>query len=80
MEISPQKKEEFTILFKEFIDSYPHTLKGLNHIRSYNQQRESGQGNYNAILEAKKSGEDICDRVLFQLLPYKDTQNNRYSK
>ncbi|MEM8722932.1 MAG: hypothetical protein AAGE84_27225 [Cyanobacteria bacterium P01_G01_bin.39] len=77
MNISSDKLKEFTVLFEEFINSYPDTPKGIKHINSYSQQRESGRRNYQAILEAKEAGEDITDRVLFQLLPYKDTKNNR---
>ena len=77
MEISLEKLEEFEILFEEFIDSYLYTAKGLKHTQSYPRQRESGQRNYQGILEAKKAGEDITDRVLLQLLPYRDTKTNR---
>lgn len=77
MNIPSDKLEEFTVLFEEFINSYPNTAKGIKHIKSYSQQRESGCRNYQAILEAKEAGEDITERVLLQLLPYRDTTNNR---
>ena len=77
MNISPDKLENFTVLFEEFINSYPNTSKGIKHIKSYSQQREAGRRNYQAILEAKEAGEDITDRVLLQLLPYKNTKKNR---
>ncbi len=77
MNISPDKLKEFTVLFEEFINSYPNTAKGIKHISFYSQQRESGRRNYQAILEAKEAGEDITERVLLQLLPYRDTKNNR---
>ncbi|MEM7593771.1 MAG: AAA family ATPase, partial [Cyanobacteria bacterium P01_A01_bin.83] len=76
MGISPDKLKNFTVLFEEFINSYPNTSKGIKHIKSYSQQRESGRRNYQAILEAKAAGEDITERVLLQLLPYRDTKNN----
>jgi len=77
MNISPDKLKDFTALFEEFVDSYPNTSKGIKHIKSYSQQRESGRRNYQAIAAEKEAGEDITDRVLLQLLPYRDTKNNR---
>ena len=76
MNISSDKLKEFTVLFEYFINSYPNTSKGIKHIKSYSQQRESGRRNYQAILEAKAAGEDITERVLLQLLPHKDTKKN----
>ena len=77
MEISLEKQREFELLFEEFVNSYPYTPKGIKHINSYSQQRESGRRNYQAIVEAKEAEEDITDKVLLQLLPHRETKNNR---
>lgn len=71
------KKKEFINLFQEFLSSYPYTSKGVNHIASYAQQRETARRNFKAITTAADSGEYITDFVLKQLLPHVDSFNNR---
>ncbi|MBO3459463.1 AAA family ATPase [Aetokthonos hydrillicola Thurmond2011] len=70
------KKEEFSKLFKEFISSYPYTPVGLRHKTSYEEQRQKGKRNFQAIVSAYESGEDITEVVLSHLLPYAATANN----
>lgn len=72
-----EKLNEFTILFKEFINSYPYTPNGLNHKAAYDKQRQQGRLNFEVILARSESGEDVTEAVLLQLLPYTDSPNNR---
>lgn len=71
-----EKNNEFIKLFKEFISSYPYTPDGLRHQKSYHEQRQKGKENFQAIVSAYESGEDISELVLLQLLPYAPTANN----
>jgi len=72
-----ENKNEFISLFKEFISSsYPYTSDGLRLQANYEEQRQKGKINFQAIVSAYKSGEDITDMVLLQLLPYAQTANN----
>jgi hypothetical protein len=75
--ISDQKRYEFNRLYREFIDGYPPTKEGRNHVLSYDRCRQEAQRNYDEILAAVERGEDVTDRVLLQLLPYSDTKANR---
>lgn len=79
MIILPRKQTEFVILFQDFISSYPYTNAGLNHIKSYNEQRQQGCRNFKAIANAAKSGEDVTESILLQLLPYDKSGNNDQS-
>ncbi|KAB8314041.1 AAA family ATPase [Tolypothrix campylonemoides VB511288] len=72
-----EKKDEFARLFQEFLNSYPYTPVGLRHIAAYEEQRQQGKRNFEAIATAADSGEDVIELVLLQLLPYPDTTNNR---
>ncbi len=68
-----EKKNEFIKLFQEFISSYPYTQAGLRHQKVYHEERKKGKENFQ---EAFKSGEDVNEKVLLQLLPYAQTANN----
>ena len=71
-----EKNNEFIKLFKDFIKSYPYTPDGLRHQKVYHEQRQKGKENFQAIVSAYESGEDISELVLLQLLPYALTANN----
>lgn len=72
-----EKRAEFIELFREFIDSYPPTPQGEDHLRHYEEEREEGRRNFEAILEAERQGEDVTDEVLMKLLPYAGSKPNR---
>lgn len=68
---------EFVKLFREFVTSYPPTPAGLRHTATYNELRQQGKRNFEAISSAFQSGEDVTEAVLLQLLPYTDSDSNR---
>ncbi|NEO32802.1 MAG: AAA domain-containing protein [Symploca sp. SIO3C6] len=70
------KNNEFIQLFKAFIGFYPYTPDGLRHRNTYHEQRHKARDNFQAIVSANKSGEDINQAVLLQLLPHAPTANN----
>ncbi|NET51484.1 MAG: ATPase, partial [Merismopedia sp. SIO2A8] len=70
------KNNEFIQLFKAFIGFYPYTPDGLRHRNTYHEQRHKARENFQAIVSANKSGEDINQAVLLQLLPHAPTANN----
>jgi hypothetical protein len=72
-----EKRAEFIELFRKFIDSYPPTPQGEDHLRHYEEEREEGRRNFEAILEAERRGEDVTDEVLMKLLPYAGSKPNR---
>ncbi|MBD2183391.1 AAA family ATPase [Planktothrix sp. FACHB-1355] len=72
-----EKKAEFVRLFQEFVTSYPSTPAGLRHTAAYNEQRQQGKRNFEAISSAFQSGEDVTEAVLLQMLPYTDSDSNR---
>jgi len=72
-----EKRAEFIELFRKFIDSYPPTPQGEDHLRHYEEEREEGRRNFEAILEAERQGEDVTDEVLMKLLPYAGSKPNR---
>lgn len=72
-----ENKVEFVRLFQEFVSSYPYTPAGLRHIAAYEEQRQQGQRNFEAIATAADFGEDVTEAVLLQLLPYTNSGNNR---
>ncbi len=76
MIILAPKQTEFVTLFKDFINTYPFTKAGLDHINSYNEQRKQGCRNFEAISNAAKCGEDVTESILLQLLPYDKSGNN----
>ncbi|MFB2920138.1 MULTISPECIES: McrB family protein [Aerosakkonema] len=69
--------DEFISLFNEFINSYPYTPNGLNHKSAYDKQRQQGRLNFEAILAASESGEDVTEAVLLKLLPYREYPDNK---
>ncbi len=44
-----ENKAEFARLFEEFVTSYPNTSAGLRHTAAYNEQRDQGNRNFEAI-------------------------------
>jgi 5-methylcytosine-specific restriction enzyme B len=75
--ISGRMKDEFSQLFQEFLSYYPYTPIGLRHTAAYEEQRQQGRRNFQAIAIAANSGEEVTERVLLQLLPHQDTASNR---
>lgn len=74
--VSIQKRREFKRLFEEFIQDYPHTQSGKDHIAFYPKVRKQATNNYESIQEKVKNGEDTTDDILLKLLPYANTENN----
>ncbi len=70
-------KTAFPELFREFLQSYPLTPAGQQHVESYPLQRQLGQQNYQRILAAIATHQDITDLVLLTLLPYTRSPNNQ---
>lgn len=68
-----EKKAEFVRLFQEFVSSYPYTSDGLRHKAAYEDQRQQGRRNFEAIATAANSGEDVTEAVLLEILPYVNT-------
>ena len=73
-----KKKAEFVELFQDFISSYPYTPEGLRHVAVYDEQRQQGRRNFEAIATAAESGENMTESILLQLLPYANSANNRH--
>lgn len=71
------KKAEFVKLFQEFVSSYPYTPAGLRHTSAYDEQRQQGRRNFEAIAAASECAEDVSETVLLQLLPYTDSATNQ---
>ena len=67
------KKAEFVRLFQEFVSSYPYTPDGLRHKAAYEDQRQQGRRNFEAIATATNSEEDVTEAVLLEILPYVNT-------
>lgn len=72
-----KKKAEFVRLFQEFVSSYPYTPDGLRHRVAYEEQRQQGRRNFEAIAAAAESGEDVNESIMLKLLPYQDSPTNR---
>ena len=72
-----ENKLEFVRLFQEFLSSYTYTPAGLRHIAAYEEQRQQGKRNFEAIATAADFGEDVTEAVFLQLLPYTNSGNNR---
>jgi hypothetical protein len=67
------KRDEFVRLFREFARTYPKTPDGQNHLVAYERQRDQGHRNFEEIVAASGRGEDVADRVLLKLIPYRDS-------
>jgi len=70
-------RDEFELLFEEFLKTYPKSSDGLEHARLYEKMRENGKYNFEQIKDKKQAGEDITTDVILKLLPYEDTENNK---
>jgi 5-methylcytosine-specific restriction protein B len=75
--ISAASHAQFEILFAEFLEAYPPTEGGRNHVERYEPSRREARENFEQIVKAAEHGEDITDKVLLKLLPYGDTSANR---
>jgi 5-methylcytosine-specific restriction protein B len=71
------KRDEFVRLFREFARAYPRTPDGQNHLVAYESGREQGRRNFEEIVAAAERGEDVADRVLLKLIPYRDSSGYR---
>ena len=69
--------DEIVKLFTEFKQKYLDTGDGDYHRKLLFQGRAQGKKNYKIVLDLQREGKDITDAVLYGLLPYADTQNNR---
>ena len=72
-----EMREQFEILFNEFVDVFLTKQKGQKHIKLSIQSREKAKNNLKIIDEAFKQGKDITELVLNKLLPHQDTEHNR---
>jgi 5-methylcytosine-specific restriction protein B len=77
MPISQSMRNQFSSLFKVFLNDYPSSESGKAHRVLYTDAREAAKANYQEIVAADQRGEDITELVLLKLLPYSDTANNR---
>jgi 5-methylcytosine-specific restriction protein B len=77
--LTPERRTEFADLFRIFLDVYPKSRKGEFHMAAYQTGRVEAKRNYAAIMADYQSGQDVTNRVLFQLLPYPSTKHNRDS-
>lgn len=73
----PEKEQTFERLLEEFGRTYAREPDGLDHLSRYDDIREVGRRNFEAILEARESGQDVTDLVLAKLLPHRDSAANR---
>jgi 5-methylcytosine-specific restriction protein B len=67
------KRDEFVRLFREFAQTYPQTNDGQRHLVAYESGRKQGRLNYDEIVAAAARREDVADRVLLKLIPYRDS-------
>lgn len=73
-------KMQFPELYKKFIDSgYLASLDGVHHLNAYEEERNQGRLNFEAVVKARERGEHVTDLVLLTLLPRTDTKVNRES-
>ena len=77
IEISAAKRARFEVFFEEFLETYPSTEEGQQHIKLYESSRQKGRENFEQIVAADDRGEDVTDQVLLKLLPYEGTSINR---
>jgi 5-methylcytosine-specific restriction protein B len=70
------RREEFVRLFWEFAQTYPQTPEGQNHLIFYKSGREQGRRNFEELVAAEHE-EEVADRVLLKLIPYKDSPGYR---
>lgn len=75
--ITPQKREEFLNLFKEFVQSYLLTANGRSHSSYYEIGRKEASKNFEDIKVAVSRGEDVTDQALLKLMPYSDSGSNK---
>jgi hypothetical protein len=64
-------------LIEEFKCTYMDAGDGEYHRKLLLQGREEGKRNFEKVLQLQKEGKDITDAVLYGLLPYHNTSNNR---
>jgi 5-methylcytosine-specific restriction enzyme B len=72
-----EMREQFEILFNEFVDVFLTKQKGQKHIKLSIQSRVIVKDNLKIIDETFKQGKDITELVLTKLLPHADTEHNR---
>lgn len=75
--LTPELKEEFKILFGEFVQKYLSTPKGQKHVDIHLQSVRDAKLNFKQAVEMDRKGQDITDFVLEKLLPHQNTKNNR---
>ncbi len=75
--LAPEKRDEFSLLFQEFMQTYLPSPSGQQQLALYSRAREMARTNFALITAAAARGHDVTDRVLLQLLPHVDSANNR---
>lgn len=75
--LSESKKEEFSGLYQEFIETYLPSKAGQQHIEFYIKGRDQAWQNLDQIHHAEQQGQDVTDAVLLKLLPHSNTKGNR---
>jgi len=71
--VDAAKRAQFSALFQEFAQAYPHTPVGREHAARYATVRNAARENYQYLRAAAARGEDITDVVLRTLLPHTDS-------
>ena len=74
--LSPSSLEEMLELIDEFVESYPPSQKGRDHIRLNIESQKSFLDSFARLKEKRKEGKDITDEVLVKLLPHANTPHN----
>lgn len=75
--VDAERRAEIEALVPRFVAEFANTDAGREHFAHYQVQREEARKNYDAIVEAHRSGADITDQVLLKLLPYTISEKNR---
>jgi len=77
IKVDENQKAEFDNLFKEFMENYANTERGIDHLERYKIARQQGKSNFDEIAKELNNREDVTDAVLLKLLPYNNNSNNR---
>lgn len=75
--IHDDMRSQFTTWAKDFKAQYLLAPAGERHMEGYKVERECVARYWEEAKAAKNAGQDITDVVLYKLLPYANTTNNR---
>lgn len=70
------RSDEIGALYAEFLTDYAIAPKGLDHAQMYVDGREAAGMSFSDLCRAADAGEDVVNRVLFNLLPHAKTKGN----